>query len=407
MTISEATSERAKTRLKRLTIALTTGVSLASVMYFVFSAPSDKEREAKYMTVLVEKGILKPEINCSGTIKPRVEVQVGSQVSGTIKKLYAHLESVVKQGDVIALIDPNTYRAKVDIAKADVLSAKTELEKAEANLIDKLYTLRLKEGLINTKAISQEEFDTAQTDADSAQAEVDVAKATVGQMEADLGEAELNLTHTKIIAPVSGTVTAREMDVGQAVTPSFQAPVLFRIAENFKALEIYAIVDEADIGRVKEGQTASFTVPEFPGAFFTAYVTQIREDPKIQQNMVAYNVILDVNNDDLKLWPGMTASVRILVGEVRDAFMIPEQAFFFSPKERKYDLPVLKPDERRAWKLEANNRIRPIRVQVGMTGSERVQVFSDELVAGDQVVVGTVSVKKEEAPLTPHLEFPF
>ncbi len=382
---------------KLITIAVIVLLA-ASVLGYVYVNSSRKEPEIQYIAVPVEKGTLRAEINSTGTIRPRVEVQVGSQVSGTIKKLFADFESVVKKDQLIALIDPDTYKAKVNQARANLLSAKANLAKSEVTFADQMRTLRRKEELIRKNSISQQEFDTAQANADAARAQVDVSKATVAQMEANLEEAEVNLAHTRIVAPVDGVVIARNMDVGQTVTASFQTPLLFRIAEDLTVMQVYASVDEADIGRVRVGQEAVFSVPAFPDEFFTASVMQIRNDPLIQQNVVTYNVILDVKNDNLKLRPGMTASVRINLSEVHDALMVPDQAFRFSPKVERPDLPLLNPGERRLWKLEANNRIRPVSVRVGTIGSERTQIFSDELKAGDRVVVEAVAAKKKTGP---------
>jgi HlyD family secretion protein len=330
-----------------------------------------------------------------------VEVLVGSQVSGTIKALHADFESVVKEGQLIALIDPDTYKAKVDQAKANLQSAKANVTKAEVAVTDALRNFRRKEELLKTNAVSQSDYDTAETNLDSARAAVDVAKATVAQMQANLEEAELQLKYTRIVAPVNGVVTARNMDIGQTVTASFQTPVLFKIAEDLTRMQVYASVDEADIGRVKVGQTATFTVPAFPDESFNASVTQIRNDPQIQQNVVTYNVILDVNNDDLKLRPGMTTSVQILLSEVHDAVMVPDQAFRFTPKTEKFDVPPLKSGERRVWKLGKNSRIRPVTVRIGVVGSDRVQIISDEVKPGDRVAVDEAAKKKPDGPQSP------
>ena len=380
-------------------IALILGVALA--VYFGFGRSANGKPQATYVTVPVEKGNLTAEINSTGTIKPRVEVQVGSQVSGTIKKLYADFESVVKEGDLIALIDPDTYKAKVGQARANLLSAKANLEKAEVSLVDQLRIHRRKEELLKQNAISQQDLDTAQTNADAARAQVDVSKATVAQMEANLQEAELNLKYTHIVAPVNGVVTARNMDVGQTVTASFQTPVLFRIAEDLTMMQVYTSVDEADIGRVRVGQEAVFTVPAFPDESFAASVTQIRNDPQIQQNVVTYNVILDVKNDELKLRPGMTTNVQIRLSEVKDALTVPQQAFQFSPRFANKllgDLPPPKQGQRRLWKLEGKERLRPLNVGVGTVGSDRIQILSDKLKEGDRVVVEEVLEKKEGQP---------
>lgn len=376
-------------------------------LFFYFWPSLEDKPEIKYITAPVQKGTLKAEINSTGTIKPRVEVQVGSQVSGTIKKLFADFESIVQEGQLIALIDPDTYKAKVGQAKANLQSARANTAKAEVTLVDQVRNLRRKEELIKTHAISQSEFDTAQTNADSARAQLEVAKAAEAQMEANLEEAELQLKYTQIVAPVNGIVTARNMDVGQTVTASFQTPVLFRIAEDLTLMQVYTSVDEADIGRVRVGQKATFTVPAFPDEVFTARVTQIRNDPQVQQNVVTYNVILDVENKEFKLRPGMTTSVQIRLSEVHDALVVPDQAFRFSPPNKKPDLAPPKSPERRLWKLEEKNQIRPVDVQVGIVGADGVQIISQEFKPGDRVIVEAISQKKKDGSQAPALRLRF
>ena len=207
-------------------------------------------------------------------------------------------------------------------------------------------------------------------------------------------------------------MTSRTGDVGQTVTASFQTPVLFKIAEDLTRMQVHTNVDEADIGRVRVGQKAVFTVPAFPDQVLDASVNQIRNDPKVEQNVVTYNVILDVNNEDLKLRPGMTANVKIMLSEVHDTLMIPDQAFRFSPPEEilaklKQDVQTAPEGERRVWVLESKNRIRPVNVKVGIFGTERIQIVSDELKPGDRVVVEAVSRKKKEGQQTPAIRFRF
>ncbi len=366
--------------------------------YLIFLRTPNNKPQSTYMTVPVEEGTLRAEINSTGTIKPRVEVQVGSQVSGSIKEMHADFESVVKAGELIALIDPDTYAAKVNQARANLQSAEAMLLKSEVAVIDQVRTLNRKIELMKSNAISQQDYDTAETNLDAAKAQVEVDKASVAQMRANLQEAELQLKYTKIMAPVNGIVTARNMDVGQTVTAGFQTPVLFRIAEDLTRMQVYTSVDEADIGRVRKGQTATFTVPAFPDDFFNASVTQIRNDPQIQQNVVTYNVILDVDNDELKLRPGMTTTVQILISEINNAITVPEQAFHFSPKDRTNitsELAPLKTGQRRLWKLEQGNEIIPVNVGIGVVGTERTQIISDRLKPGDKVVVEEVSIKKD------------
>jgi HlyD family secretion protein len=383
--------------VRKITIAIIL-VALLAASYLCWHRSSREEPQITYVSIPVEKGTLKAEINSTGTVKPLVEVQVGSQVSGTIKKLYADFESRVKEGQLIALIDPDTYEAKAEQANANLQSTRANLEKAQVTLVDQLRTLRRKDELLKNHSISQSEYDTAQTNADAARAQVDVEMAAVAQMEANLKEAQLQIKYTRIVAPVTGTVTARSMDAGQTVTASFQTPVLFRIAEDLTRMQVYTSVDEADIGRVREGQEAVFTVPAFPDEYFRATVSQIRNDPQVQQNVVTYNVILDVANPELKLRPGMTTNVQIHLTEVRDALMVPDQAFRFSPKDvspYSDQLTSPKSGQRRLWKLEGKDRLRPVNVGIGVVGAERVQIVSDEIKAADRIVVEAVQKKKE------------
>lgn len=383
----------------------------AGGLYVALNRNGEEEPAVKYMTVPVENGTLKAEINSTGTLRPVVEVLVGTQVSGTIKELYADFETRVTKGQLIALIDPDKFEAKVNQARADLESAKASLNKAEVTLVDEMRTLKRKEGLIEGGSISQSDYDTAKTKADAAAAQVGIDKARMAQMEAKLREAALDLKYTRIVAPVNGVVTSRTGDVGQTVTASFQTPVLFKIAEDLKRMQVLTNVDEADVGRVREGQKAEFTVPAFPDQVFNASVTQIRNEPVVEQNVVTYIVVLDVDNEELKLRPGMTANVQILLSEVKDAMMVPDQAFRFTPVAEEpgtaaKNFPELKPGQRRVWKLERGNKLTGIVVRVGIAGTERVQIFSDKLKAGDKIVVEEIQSKKK-TPQTRGLRFRF
>lgn len=375
-------------------------ILVAAGLYVALNSNGEEEPAIKYVTVPVEKGTLKAEINSTGTLRPVVEVLVGTQVSGTIKELHADFETRVTKGQLIALIDPDKFEAKVNQARADLESAMASLNKAEVTLVDEMRTLKRKEGLIEGGSISQSDYDTAKTKADAAAAQVGIDKARVAQMEAKLREAALDLKYTRIVAPVNGVVTSRTGDVGQTVTASFQTPVLFKIAEDLKHMQVLTNVDEADVGRVREGQKAEFTVPAFPDQVFNASVTQIRNEPVVEQNVVTYIVVLDVENDELKLRPGMTANVQILLSEVKDAMMVPDQAFRFTPavgepETAAKNLPELKSGQRRVWKLEPGNKLTGIAVRVGIAGTERVQIFSDKLKEGDKVVVEEIQSKKK------------
>ncbi len=388
--------------MKKIVIFSVIAVMLASVLYLFTRDGSDKP-EYSFLTTPLERGNLKVEINSTGTVKPVVEVLVGSQVSGYIKDLYADFESRVTKGQLIALIDPDTFKAKVEQARADLLAAKANLAKAEVSFIDEKRTLKRKEGLIGRDSISQSDYDAQKTKTDAAEAQVEVEKARIVQAEARLHEAELQLRYAHIEAPVTGTVTSRNMDVGQTVTAGFQTPVLFKIAEDLTRMQVYTNVDEADIGKIRVGQTAIFTVPAFPEKSFVASVTQIRNEPRIEQNVVTYNVILDVNNDELLLRPGMTTNVQILVTEIADTLMLPDPALMFSPpdaafpKGKPHFIPP-KEGYRTVWRLEGKNELKPVNVKVGITSPQRTQILTDELKAGASIVVEAVLKKKKTGP---------
>ncbi|MEW6113310.1 MAG: efflux RND transporter periplasmic adaptor subunit [Thermodesulfobacteriota bacterium] len=379
---------------KLIVIALVILVAIS--LYMVLGRSAPQESQFKYVTVPVERGTLRSEVMCTGSLTPLNQVLVGSQVSGTIKKLYADFESKVEKGQLIALIDPAIYEAKAAQARADLEAEKAALHRAEVTSQDELRTLRRKEMLFEKQSISESEIDQTRARADGAVAQVDVERARVVQMEARLTEAELQLKYTRIEAPVDGVVTARSVDEGQTVAATFQAPVLFTIAEDLTLMEVHANVDESDIGRVRVRQKGSFTVPAFPEEPFDAEVTQIRNDPKIEQNVVTYIVVLKVDNRELKLRPGMTANIRILLEEAQEALMIPEQACRFSPSATSLraagapTLPPLKEGEKRCWKVEKGNKIYPVTVKTGVVGLERTQIISDALREGDKIAVDEV-----------------
>lgn len=387
-------------------------VAIGGAAYVGIRANGPEKPGTRFITVPVERGVLRAEVNCTGTLSPLVVVQVGSQVSGTIKDVYVDFESRVKRGELIALIDPALFQAKVAQAQADVEAARAALEKARVTLEDELRDLKRQEQLLEKGSISQSDFDAAKTQADAARAQVDVEKSRVAQAQARLKEAELQLQYTRILAPVNGVVVSRSIDPGQTVAANFQAPVLFKIAEDLRRMQVDTNVDEADIGRVEVGRKALFSVPAFPERVFEAVVKQIRNEPIIEQNVVTYNVVLGVDNSDLKLRPGMTAHVRILEDEVKDALMVFAQALRFTPpvEGRAAPPPVEKagraPNERVVWKLLPNGKVRPTPVRTGVRSSRFVQIFSETLKAGDEVAVG-IKTQRSGAPRMRGLRFKF
>jgi HlyD family secretion protein len=366
-----------KTLFWAILIVFVTGGALGYTYFYKEKGPA-----VKYRTVKVERGSISSLVTANGTINPVITVLVGSQVSGTIKKLYADYNSRVKIGELIAQIDPALFQAQVAQAKAkvenakatllnsqaDIATAKSNLESSKANVIkanvsveDTRRNLNRSLELFRRNLISASDRDSAQTaydsavaqmeaaqaqekaseaQLDSAKAKMEAARAQIKQSEAELEVAQVNLDHTRITAPVTGIVISRNVDVGQTVAASLQAPTLFTIAQDLTEMQVDTNVSEADIGRVAIGQEATFTVDAFPNLTFHGKVSDIRNAPLTVQNVVTYDVVILVKNPQLKLRPGMTANASILVAHRDNVLKIPNAVLRFRPEfARKENAP--------------------------------------------------------------------
>lgn len=331
--------------------------------YFVYSMIGPKGPNQKFRTIKVERGEISSVVTATGTINPVTTVLVGSQVSGTIKDLHADFNSRVKEGQVIAQIDPAIFEAQVEQGRANLLSAQANLLNAQANLknaqanlskaeiavVDAKRTLERNKELIEKKVIAQAILDTAQTNYDtaiaqrevanaqleSARAQVESSKAQVEQARASLKVADTNLRYTTIRSPVNGIVISRNVDVGQTVAASLQAPTLFTIAKDLTQMQVDTNVSEADIGRMVKGQDATFTVDAYPERTFRGKVSEIRNAPITIQNVVTYDVVIQVDNSDLRLKPGMTANVSVQIEHKENILKIPNSALRFRPESAK------------------------------------------------------------------------
>ncbi|MEK6527697.1 MAG: efflux RND transporter periplasmic adaptor subunit, partial [Nitrospirota bacterium] len=273
----------------------------------------NKDDEPKFRTEKVTKGDIVSSITATGIVNAVTTVLVGTQVSGTIKNIYVDFNAPVKKGQVIAVIDPTNFEAQMAQARANLFSAKANLEKSEAALVDAVRTRDRNRQLFSKNLIAKSDVDTAETNYETSKAQVNVSKAQVAQAEASLKIAETNLGYTKIPSPVDGVVISRNVDIGQTVAASFQTPTLFTIAQDLTKMQIDTNVDEADIGNIQVGQTAEFTVDAYPGVIFKGTVSQLRNAPTTIQNVVTYDVVIKVDNPELKLKPGMTANVSIIL----------------------------------------------------------------------------------------------
>lgn len=270
-------------------------------------------------------------VTATGSVNAVVTVQVGSQVSGVIAKLGADFNSEVKEGDVIAQIDPTRFRANLDQADAALKSAQAAEARARVNARQAKLDLDRAEALANRQVIGSAELDAARTGRDRADAELAAAVAEVARSRAAVGMARVDLDRTTIRAPISGVVLQRAVDVGQTVAASLQAPVLFTIAQDLSRMEVRAAIDEADVGKIREGQEATFTVDAYPGEAFRATIHQIRAQPNVLQNVVTYDAILRFDNPGGKLRPGMTATVRVISQRRENVLRVPNAALRFKP----------------------------------------------------------------------------
>jgi len=379
---------------------------LTGAGYGVWRWRQNHDDQPAYRTAKIERGDLTRRVSATGTINPLVNVQVGSQVSGIIAKLCADFNSKVKAGDLLAELDPTLFLASLKQTEGDYLSAKANLAKAKLAL-DR----------------AQELFDKKigpQSERDDAQASHEAALGALKRAEGAKLKAEADLAHTKIYSPVDGIVTSRAVDVGQTVAASLSAPTLFTIAKDLTQMQINTSVDEADIGQVQDGQHARFTVDAYPGETFRGQVVQVRNQPQVVQNVVTYDVIVSVDNSDLKLKPGMTANVYITVAEAEDVLKLPNAALRFQPvattaasTNESSDQPRSRRGPRQAkgtplttasgnvWLLAADNKPQKVAVELGLNDGQHSEV-KNGLTEGQTVIVGYAgNVPKDKTAQSP------
>lgn len=342
-----------------------------------------------YETKKLKRCTITQVVEASGTINPVNTVSVGSTVSGLIESIYVDFNSQVKKGQLLAQIDPRTFQATVEQQRASVANAEANVARLQAvtEMARKTY-VRYK-NLYSKNFIAKSELDQAESDYLSNLAQVAAAKAQVTQSRASLSTAETNLGYTKIIAPVDGTIVSREIDVGQPVAASFQAPELFTIAQDLTKMQIEVSVSEADIGKVSVGQDVTYTLDGYQDSVFQGKVTQVRISPTTVSNVVTYTVIVNVNNEDLKLIPGMTANVSIITDKSENVLCAPSLALKYNPNTdgTRYKTQGI-------WVLEKNNKPKRVEIQTGASNDSKVEVISDELKEGDKIITGSSNVKK-------------
>jgi HlyD family secretion protein len=304
-------------------------VLLAAMIGLAFHGRGEATRLA---TTPVDRGDIADVVGATGVLQAVTTVQVGSQVSGTIKDLLADFNSTVRKGEVIARLDPALFQARVAQARANLVSARADVERARAAVVDAKQKYERAQALAKEDLVPASDLESAKATSDGARAQLLANEAAVSQSEAALNQAQVDLGHTVIAAPIDGVVLARNVDVGQTVAASLQAPVLFVIANDLTRMQVNASIDEADIGRVKAGQEVTFRVDAFPDETFRGRLEQVRLQPVTAQNVVTYNTIVAVDNKGQRLMPGMTATVSVIVDERKNALRLPAAALRFRPE---------------------------------------------------------------------------
>jgi HlyD family secretion protein len=408
----------------------------------------NRSTPAQHFTAKVERGVINDEVEATGTINAVITVQVGSQVSGTIAKLNVDFNSRVHKGDIVALIDPALFKgallqavADLENAKANVIGAKASLEKAKASLVQTKADYDRAVALNKDGVLSQQQLDLARANYDSAAASVNGAAANVTQAEAQVSQkdaalavAQTNLDYTVIRSPIDGTVVARNVDVGQTVAASLQAPTIFTIAQDLKKMWVYAKTDESDVGNIKLGKPVSFKVDAFPKDTFHGVVSQVRMNATTVQSVVTYDTIIEFANPELKLFPGMTAYVTIPVATVESVLKVPNTALRYKPPMSSEEILAVykqygiesgdhlpggeaaaapnpgslsgqaaqtpprapKADTAVVWKLHPDNTLEPVKVSLGITDhafTEITAILKGELKERDDLVIRSVVAK--------------
>ena len=396
----------------------------------------------KYRLAKAESGPLTAAVSATGTLNPVVSVQVGSQVSGQIKEILVDFNSPVKSGQLIARLDPETYQHRVRQAEADVDAARAaqgvqqaEVSRARASLSNAQRDYERKKTLVEKNFISPAERDTAQNTLDaaraslaSAEAQVKNGEAIVRQREAQLAAARVDLERTSIKSPVDGIVVKRSIEPGQTVAASLQAPELFVIARNLTDMQVETSIDEADVGRVRLGQTASFTVDAFAGRRFEGEVRQIRKAATVVSNVVTYTVVISTANPDLGLLPGMTANVRIVTAQKDKVLKVPNAALRFRPADggdEKKAAAAVSPaptsaaagpkgagagrgggggsGSGRVWIVGDDGKAKAVEIRIGLTDGSMTEILSGDIKEGQEVIAGQQTAAKPPSMPGPRL----
>jgi HlyD family secretion protein len=422
---------RKRTRRRRILSA----IALSAVAVGVFAGVmrwkkgDEASRIPQHVTERVTKGDLIASISATGTVEALNTVEVGAEISGRILSLHADFNDTVSEGQVLAVIDPEQLKAAVDEAAAHLLAADAAVAESRATLLENKQNAVRAEELAAKGLYSSQALESAQAAAVRAEASLKSARASYAQAKATLKSARSRLEKSEILCPINGTVLSREVEVGQTLNAGMSTPVLYKIAEDLKRMRLTSLVDEADIGNVFSGQTATFTVDAYPGREFKSEVTSVRNVPQTDDNVVSYEVLLSVDNREMLLKPGMTASVEIVTQKRTDMLLVSNKAFRFSPPmqgrgfrgrppggmgflgggKRKQKgaaetpldaLGKIAANEGILWVRAGNGgppgAVKPLKVEKIATDGVHTAVKSDEIHEGDEVIVEQVELEQED-----------
>ncbi|MFN3867773.1 MAG: efflux RND transporter periplasmic adaptor subunit [Hyphomicrobiaceae bacterium] len=395
--------------LKPALLAITAAAVAAFGVWWFYPA---SESVVRYRTQTVMRGDLTVLVTATGSVQPIKKVDISSELSGTIRKVNVDFNSTVTAGQVLAELDTDKLKATLESSRARLAAAKAKVSDAEATVTEKRRDLERKRALATKNFTSTQDLDLAKAAFDRAIAGLAVATADVGVAQADLTLNETNLAKAAILSPINGVVLSRNADPGQTVASSLQAPILFSIAEDLEQMELQVNVDEADVGSVKAGQSAAFTVDAYPGRRFPATIRDVRFAPETVQGVVTYKAVLNVDNSELLLRPGMTATAEIRSVEIKDALLAPNQALRFTPGSEQprpqenflrqlLPLPGIprssgtglrrdreqRPEERRVYVQRDGGPV-AVAVKVGVSDGRNTEITGGELKSGDEIIIG-------------------
>ena len=376
----------------------------AAGLYWMFGASTP----VAYVTAPVTRGTVARAVTATGSINPVLTITVGSYISGVIQEINCDFNTKVRKGQLCAKIDPRPYQMVVEQDVASLASARAQLMKDEANLAYAQANAKRYSSLIDQRAASGDSYDVAVNMLNQARAQVALDRAAITQHLAILDAARVNLGYTNIVSPVDGTVVSRNVTVGQTVAASFQTPTLFLIATDLSKMQVDTNVSESDVGSVRDGNKAQITVDAYPNHIFEGAVMQVRQAPQTVQNVVTYDIIIAVDNPQLLLKPGMTATVRIIVEKRDQVLRVPDQALRYVPGGLSSAGDQASAPQPQLWVLR-NAKPERVVVGTGLGGDSFTEITSGGVQEGDRVIVSertATSSSRNNASATPSMRFP-